>query len=295
MLRSLLLLMFIIMKTGLLAQQVTTDGYNGRVKRLEEYNFKELQQTGIDLKDGYRIVSIYDSAGYKTKAYSYDEKGALIGKSVYKYDGSKLVEERNYNEQGKYVYANKYRYDKRGNEISLKHYSVNGLLFLRTQSEYDDKGNIVQERSYNAEGNLLNKATWQYDAKGNVAEERIYDADEQETSLTKYKYDAEGRMIEEVKELYGIMLRTVYKYDEQGVLKEEWGYNAEGVRDARIVYEYDDNGIAIKETYYSADDKVKRAVSYKNDYDRYQNLVKRTQLENGREVVILRKELDYYQ
>ncbi len=163
-----------------------------------------------------------------------------------------------------------------------------------TNSFADENGNIVMEESFDATNHLVNRATWKYDTLNNPIVEKTYDADETETRKSLFKYDNTGKMIEARNIYYGIMLRITYKYDATGNMVEERNYNAEGVQDKRIVYKYDDKGNETEQVFYSTDGKPQKTIAYRNQYDKMGNLLRKIQIDDGREITITRREIAYY-
>jgi hypothetical protein len=153
---------------------------------------------------------------------------------------------------------------------------------------------VVKEESFNAENRLQNRATWKYDASYRPVEEVIYDADETETRRSVYVYDTTGNLKEQRNTIYGITLKVTFGYDAQGNMVEERSYNAEGVLDRRSTYKYDNKGNETEQQLFSADGKLQKTILYRNEYDALGNLIKKTQTDYGRDIVIVRREIQYY-
>jgi antitoxin component YwqK of YwqJK toxin-antitoxin module len=77
-------------------------------------------------------------------------------------------------------------------------------------------------------------------------------------------------------------------------MTDETNYNAEGKLDRKSKYKYDEQGNETEEELYSADGKLQRTILYRNEYDSNGNLIKKTQTDYGRDVVIVRREIQYF-
>jgi hypothetical protein len=140
----------------------------------------------------------------------------------------------------------------------------------------------------------MNLAKWKYDSKNNAVQEETYDADMILTRKTMFEYDSSSNMIEERIQHYGMKLRNTYKYNSMGRVEEECNYNGDGQVDKKVVTIYDEKGTIAEEQYYTGDGVRQKVVKYNNVYDSRGNLLSRTMVDNGKEIVIERREIAYY-
>lgn len=166
--------------------------YNSRGQKQECFELKD----SIVINDKY----IYDSIGNLIEKASYDRLQELILRIIYRYDSkNNLVEIYRYwnksdsltrryvfkyndsiAEKIHYVFNDKgqvimesynyfftegdcdhYKYDSKGNQISLISYS-NNKIYYRSERKYDDNNNLIEKRSYDSKDSLSLKHTMEY-------------------------------------------------------------------------------------------------------------------------------------
>lgn len=273
----------------------TTAGYNGRIRTIVEYNYSDVGSSGFNIKTGARFVKSYDEQGRLVKELIFDANRAQTSRSMYKYnDDGTLAEERNYSPTGKFQFANLYTYDNEGREQTMKNYNAEGLLFIKAEYDYDSRGNLIKETTKDADEISINIAKWKYDSNNNAIQEETYDADMILTRKTMFVYDSSNNMIEERIQHYGMKLRNTYRYNNMGRVEEECNYNGDGQIDKKVVTTYDEKGTISEEQYYAGDGLKQKVVKYNNVYDSSGNLLSRTMVDNGKEIVIERREIAYY-
>lgn len=273
----------------------TTAGFNGRIRTIVEYNFSDAGSRGFNVKTGARFVKSYDLQGRLVKELVFDANKIQTSRSSYKYneDGT-LAEERNYTPAGKFQFANLYTYDNDGRELTMKNYNAEGLLFIKAEYIYDSRGNLIKETTKDADEVTINIAKWKYDSHDNAIQEETYDADLILTKKSLFVYDTSNNMIEETILHYGMKVKNTYKYDSLGRVVEECNYNGDGQIDKKVVTSYDEKSSVSEEKYFSGDDKIQKVVQYKNSYDNRGNLLSRIMVENGKEIIVERREIAYY-
>ena len=274
---------------------IITAGYKGRIKTIVEYNYTDVSSTGFNVKTGAKFLRNYDVQGRLVKELVFDANKIQTSRSSYKYnDDGTLAEERNYSPSGKFQFANLYTYDENGKELLMKNYNAEGLLFIKSEFTYDNRGNLIKETTKNAEDITINVAKWKYDSRNNAISEETFDADMILTRKTLFLYDSSNHLTEETILHYGMQVKNTYGYDSLGRVIEECNYNGDGQIDKKVVSIYDENGTIAEEIYYSGDGVKQKLVKYNNVYDNKRNLLSRTMIENGKEIVIERREIAYY-
>jgi YD repeat-containing protein len=278
------------------AMNLKSRGLLGRVHFVTEYNFTEGGDNGLlDESANVKIVSEFDTAGRLILAMKYGQNDVFNSKSVFHYDSKgRIAEERNYGWNNKLVYYNTYRYDVYGNEIMRRNYKSGKTLFMKTLMDYDDRNNLIQERTQSPRGQSLGRAVWQYDTLGNPVEETTFDPDNVETRRTKYVYDQRGYVITERSTCYGLTVVTNYQYDSLGRLAEEKTFNASKKQEKHIKYIYDNQGREIAQHYFSPVGDVIKTITYKTQYDSRNNMLRKIEVENGRETTLVERAIVYY-
>jgi len=273
----------------------TTAGYNGRIRTIVEYNYSEAGNKGFNVKTGARFVKSYNEQGRLVKEIVFDANRIYTSRSAYKYnDDGTLAEERNYTPAGKFQFANIYTYDNEGRELSMKNYNAEGLLFIKSEYEYDNKGNLITETTKDADENIINTAKWKYDRKNNPIQEETFDADKRLTRKSLFVYDSSSNMVEERINHYGMKVRNTFRYDSVGRVIEECYYNGDGQIDKKTAVMYNEKGGVSEEKYYAGDGELLKTIKYQHVYDTKGNLLLKKQIENGKEIVIERREIAYY-
>lgn len=163
---------------------------------------------------------IFDRNGNKKEQIRYTSLGEIEVKYVYKYDSKgNVVSLENFDGSGNVVTRRVSKYDKNGNEIQRtvydnQHHGANEAYFT-----YDKNNNLIETKNYSAKGELLADITMKYqndlpvnavtkDGKGNVKEE------------INSSYDSAGRLIMERRISQGKGYDINYKYDGNGNLVE---------------------------------------------------------------------------
>src|SRR5690606_2687337 len=116
----------------------------------------------------YTTAYEYDDKKRKTLETSTDNKGKLIYKTVFQYEGDHLISAETYSgKDNSLTSSEKYTYDEKGNllkDYSYESYTKNEYL---DEYEYDAKGNKTS-RVYSKNGSVLAEITFAYDDKGSL-------------------------------------------------------------------------------------------------------------------------------
>jgi hypothetical protein len=105
------------------------DGLKGRVKERLTIDYVIRNKAGEDVKEiQSKSIVRYDPKGNKLERVTYDAKGTLIGKDIFKYDDSNKIEEAQYNGSGVLREKTVFKYDDNGNMIELAVYNEKGIL-----------------------------------------------------------------------------------------------------------------------------------------------------------------------
>lgn len=284
---------------GLSAQDsVRTAGLNGRIKTITHYNYAiEGGDNGVEADElAFKVVQLFDEEGNCNEEYRYGADAMLKGKVVYKYHplSGRLTEERHYDANAKYKYSENHHYDPRGNEIMRKSIKSDKNLFLKSTMEYDEQNNILQEKTTSPGGRILSRAIWKYDNRNNPIEETTYDPDQGETRRSTYKYDSHNNLVEEKNTYYGLTISTTYKWDSLTRLAEECNYTAEGRIEKIIKHTYNQSNDETEQNIFTGDGILLRKLLFTYTYDGHNNLVKKVQAENEKEIIIFHREITYY-
>jgi hypothetical protein len=218
---------------------------------------------------------------------------------VYKYVSDNFSSE-------KFIFHNKFEFDKSGNLTGRKRYYIDGSLrseeaytyrkktsLISRYYEYNTKKEVIKEHYYEYndgdhlvaiwkvfKGNLDRKVILQRfvrDSLGRDIEQVSYRSSGEESSRSTRKYDKDGRVIESTLLSVGFGGITTNKHirDESGNVVEYKRYKEnEGLTD-HWSYEYDDNGNEIGMKCYNVDGSLKYQTRAEYEYDKNNNWTKK--------------------
>lgn len=188
---------------------------------------------------------------------SYNENGKLIERNNYKYDGS-LRDKR------------LIKYDEKGNKIEVNFYNADGSLSSKRFDKTNEKGNKIEVSFYNADGsfNYLNTINYKYDKNGNIIEEKWY--------------NPKGHLIWHV------------KYDDKGNEIEFNEYKLPGVLRLKEINKYNRKGFIVeKKMYHKGSETPFRSYKYKYKLDKHNNWIVKESYKDGNPYRIEEREISY--
>ena len=145
----------------------------------------------------WKVSAIFDKNGKKAEENEYDAKGALLGKTIYKYDGSDSIDETYYNSRGDLIWKNTYKYNSEQKLIENCSYFSNGALDVKKIYVYTSDGKLSEINSYNHLNEQVAREQNIYNAEGLLAEYAVYGSDGKRRSRVFYKYDANKNVIKQ--------------------------------------------------------------------------------------------------
>ena len=237
------------------------ENLKGKVKRVITvgYSVKKVQ-TQIQ-KDTiyYYFIEEYDSLGNTVNWKSCNKKDTAIIKYILKYDGLKNVVELIQYKNNKLALRKSFGYDSLGSRIEERGYDTNNLLFGRAVFKYNNLGDMIK---------------W-YEYIGH--------------------YDTNGKTIQCGPN--GVLMYIhSNKFDDKGNKISEEANSPDGSFDSKYVYKYDDKGNQIKYSDLSSKGKLRdnRIYQYFN-FDKHDNWQKEIYSNNDKPLVIIERQLEYYQ
>lgn len=182
---------------------------------------------------------------------------------LFNLDGSK-IEQNDYIPDG--TLANRIMYLHQQNKlVEYNEYDSQGLLFGTGKYELDDNG-IPTKLNYKTNDGRYNwSESYQYNSKGKISEIE--------------HFNAEGILVS----------KEIYKYDENGYLKESELYKNKKLI-SKNIYKNDEEG-SNTELIYSGDSTI---FTYMYNYDAKGNWVKKIVFENNNPSGILIREIEYF-
>ena len=264
----------------------------GAVRCLEDYSFESpyyFNRRG-DIESHGLICS--DGQDPSERTYDYNSRGQLV----------KEVEWCHRENIGLGTYAwseTEYKYDKRGNIVESKYWSMPIRIEKMTKytNKYDSKGRVVKttyrqteicnsidifERDPEIKSQSENSKmqTWKYDARGNVVENVAYDEGGAITYKYTWKYDAKGNQLEEAKydERGALVSKSISKYDLKGNRVEISYHGFDGPQSKKLMYYSADNILVLTEEC-DAKDAIEKIIMY--SYDKYGNIIKKREFDSS--------------
>lgn len=246
----------------------------GKVRTVESKETYRYKKDGVNFTPWERTwirLTKYNAAGFKTEYTEKNNKDSINYKIVYTYfPKDKKSEAAYFNRQLKPTTKTIYIHDDKNFKIEEIQHSPEGQVSRRYTYAYNDKGNLTTLTGYQKDGALMSKSSYKYDVNG-FKSEYSYESPGYATSTTIFINDAKGNNIEEI-----------------------WG-NGRGVIDYRFVRTYDDKGNKIKEEKYKGGDTLSSTVTWKYEYDKNGNWIKRTQTtSSGEDFQIEERVITYY-
>lgn len=227
----------------------------GNVKSLEYATYEAIDKSGeivANEEPTYLGVTkiLFDKNGNKTE-WNNNRKiptGIMSDKSIYIYDGNKLIKEEYYDSDNKKVLYT-YEYNKEGYKSKKIKIMDNGETIDKVIYEYNSKGKLIKETediSDLSPDSMV--STYKYDEKGNLIEYSSFS--DYSEAFIKYKYNEKNQLIEVKKPLIEEGEYTEYLiYDNNDNLIEKRHTNTgyyEDWKEARERYELDKRGNWIK-------------------------------------------------
>ena len=215
-------------------------------------------------------VSLFE-AGHHPEAYAaFEALGDYLDSKEYlnRYERIYVLLSETHEDNGKKGFSRTYEYR-------------DGLLIKETGTAYGDT--LYGFHAYGLSNGDTCTAEYEYDSNGNKTEVRVYRKDGTLIHTYSYKYDDMGTLIEETaRSIYATSKPTtsVYEYDDRGnVILRTWYQNtsASGPIYSEHYYEYDEQNQLIYERW-GYDWGGETEITYENEYDSNDRLVKQTSL-----------------
>ena len=145
----------------------------------------------------WKVSAVFDKNGKKTEENEWDPKGALLGKTIYKYDGPDTIDETYYNASGDLIWKNTSKFNSEKKLIETCAYFSNGSLDVKKIYVYNPSGALSEIDSYNELNQMTAREVNVYNADGLLAERALYGADGKRRTRIFYKYDENKNVIKQ--------------------------------------------------------------------------------------------------
>jgi hypothetical protein len=295
------LLLFLVFRSEIIHAQFSPNydkkkNWNGLAMLSLKGNVKSLKQTCYLAIDSSRIIkkgvrkTKRDQISVNSDCWiEFDSKGRIVKESYYnllgggdeilnhEYDDANRIEKITGapGPKGEIYFTYIYKYDAKGriSENSMSQLLGPGSYFENKSTFIYEENNIAERNDFKSDKNILtkNKSIYKYKNIGN------------ETTLEYYN------------EKGGLCYKTSNKRDDKGNIIESIYYTADCKSIEHILkFKHDDFGNEIQKEYYTTDTKPIKIWSYKYEYDKQNNWIKRIDYENGKAIYMLERDLKYY-
>lgn len=245
-------------------------------KKEAEHAEPEMKKVVEDVQLVSKRSSYYsDGVLASYREYSYDEEGTEKREEVmynsddeveeritYSYEDGKLIEKQNYNEEGDLQRINQFAYDENGFLIEEKLVNPKGETQTLQEFEYNSEGRKIKWSIFNGEGALLSYSMYGYEdglntkienfsASGNLLDYFIIEYNTDKNPIKRTWYDSDDQIVES----------RAYEYEE-GALKKETLFRANGSVKRHIIYSNNSSGNPIEVVYMDAGENIQEQVTY---------------------------------
>ncbi len=276
-----ILLLFFIGVSSLHAQEPTASSFNGKVKSVTEHSYKAKKRRGEIVKGRpaheYSWQSDfairYDSTGLVDSRALYSKSGECTSVTIFYYDKHRLMTRQYIVGDSKkspinFDYINEYDDSNKVKKRTVRR-RIGDPLIVYFYS-HDSRGNIYETKQVSEGFPMKTVDTRQFDSVWHVTKEWFYSKTGSLISRHEYTYNYRGEMTSEI----------VYDPSNKIIVQYNWIY---GENDDLITYEVCTSSLFNCEAW-----------TYKYEYDKSGNWVKRIDYRNGKPVFIKERQFIYH-
>lgn len=150
--------------------------------------------TDADGKVQWKIDSVYDAKGTKTEESEFNAGDVLSNKSIWKTVPGKSSEEAYYSAEGALLGKTITKFDEHARVSEVNTYSPNGQLDERRVNSYNDAGKLSEVTYFLPNGVQQKKVVFRFDSAYAVTEEQTYNESNKLVQRIIFKYDAAGNI-----------------------------------------------------------------------------------------------------
>jgi hypothetical protein len=272
----------------------------GNVKYISELQYEATYKFGEIEKSRFfgREYSEFDEFGNKKLGRYFFVDDDI--KYVNDYDANNNIIETNYYESDTILVIKiKYKYDLKGNEIEKCIYKRGNIIVEKKIFQYNSNNDIIEENCFDSNNKLSSKIKYKYDIKGNKIEESNYNSDGSLFKKTTSEYDINNREIETNfyqpnNESEYVNQKNTHKYDGKGNLIESKYCADDGLNCSTSTFKHNENGDIIEHTDFSLSNMKVSLNSYKFEYDKNGNWIKKIIFYNDEPKTIIERKIKYY-
>jgi hypothetical protein len=170
-----------------------------------------------------KVSQTFDAQGILTESAWADPKGKVISRDVFTYKDGKIIQQLTYNGAGALVEKTVKRYDAGRRLDADIYHTPDGRAVARSVYKYKEGNVPVEVAFFRADGRKAtapvgpclgaHRITYTYDTKGRVAAKEVFEGDGTLKKSYQYKYDDKGNFMEYVvRDIWGTTTTFVYEY-----------------------------------------------------------------------------------
>ena len=276
----------------------------GPVKSVRYNDYKISEKDGSKVLDdsGYNV---YDKFGHLVDQNEYNKDGKPKWKCTYRYDEKNKAVQWDFDffDHEKYSTKVTFKYDDKWNKTEENWASSNNDHSRKSDYKYDDRGNEIEETVYSADGKILSATEYKYDNRGFQVEMIMKGKDGAQMSKERIEYDNSGNRTYSAyyRSDTTIEMETKETADNKGRTIERVGYKKDKAILGTTKMKYDDWDNMIEDLSYKPDGSIDTARwNFYTDfeYDSHGNAIKETwyKLKSGKKVAtdVAEKKYEYY-
>lgn len=149
--------------------------------------------TDADGKVSWKVVSAYDKSGNKIDESEYNACDILVNRSIWKFAG-KQSEEALYNTDGALLGKTITKFDEMGRKLEVSIYNADGFLDEKQNYTYNDAGKLSEVVHSAPDGKQIKRIVYRFDSSYSVTEKQTYNADNKLSVREIFKYDSTGNV-----------------------------------------------------------------------------------------------------
>ncbi len=216
-----------------------------------------------------KILFKYDGSNNNIECLAYNSDGSLASRKVNKFNSeNRLIESHEFDAREKIISKKTTRYDSAGYRILTSYEWISRGLVKTLESVFDKNENNLANYYFSDDG-LESQEIKQYDVNGNLIETIQYYPLTNEEVITRFKYDEQNNKVEVIVLKNNLVTtKTISRYDDKNNLTETSSYGVQGTLEANHKYLY--------------------------EFDAESNWTKRINIFNGQPTSVLRRRIEYY-
>lgn len=249
-------------------------GLKGKIKSMTTQETYRYKKNGVDFTPWEKTY---------TRSFQFDRTGQA---SFFKET----------NADGSAGYRIRYTKQPKEKKIRQAYFGNDDKPTITKEVSLDDKGRAITLTEYNREGKVDRTYTYTYDAKGNRQTMSGSRADGTVLSMYTWTYNDRNQKTNQRLQTPGYADSYItWTYDEKGNQTGEAWYDGDKQLTLRFERVYDEKGNKVQESKYKSGNDFLSKVTWKYEYDKQGNWIRRTQYTaTGEDFHLEERVMEYY-